>query len=143
MNRTAVADADRGPGRPGHPGRGLAGGLIALALTLRRPEVRLVVVEEATVGGNHIWSHFASDVDQSAGWLVEPLIAHRWPAYDVAFPAHARTLAAPYRSITSERFAEVLGRSHPGALLRLGPGHRAPAPAGSSWPTDGSSRPAR
>ena len=66
------------------------------------------MVEEATVGGNHIWSHFASDVDQSAGWLVEPLIAHRWPAYDVAFPAHARTLAAPYRSITSERFAAVL-----------------------------------
>lgn len=94
-------------------GGGLAGGLIALALTLRRPEVRLVVVEEATVGGNHIWSHFASDVDQSAGWLVEPLIAHRWPAYDVAFPAHARTLEAPYRSITSERFAAVLAARIP------------------------------
>jgi len=83
-----VADAD-----PAAPvdlailGGGLAGGLIALALTLRRPEVRLVVVEEATVGGNHIWSHFASDVDQSAGWLVEPLIAHRWPAYDVRLAA--------------------------------------------------------
>jgi lycopene beta-cyclase len=94
-------------------GGGLAGGLIALALTLRRPELRLVVIEEATVGGNHIWSHFASDVDQSAGWLVEPLIAHRWPAYDVAFPAHARTLEAPYRSITSERFAAVLGARIP------------------------------
>ncbi len=109
-------------------GGGLAGGLIALGLTLRRPETRLVVVEEATVGGNHIWSHFASDVDQSAGWLIDPLIAHRWPAYDVAFPAHARTLAAPYRSITSERFAEVLGRCVPadrfvsGRVTRAVPG---------------------
>jgi lycopene beta-cyclase len=89
-------------------GGGLAGGLVALALTLRRPELRLAVVEEGTIGGNHVWSSFARDVDPADEWLVAPLISYRWPSYDVAFPAHRRTLAAPYRSITSERFAAAL-----------------------------------
>jgi lycopene beta-cyclase len=89
-------------------GGGLAGGLIALALTLRRPELRLAVVEEGSIGGNHVWSSFARDVDPAHEWLVAPLISYRWPSYDVAFPAHRRTLAAPYRSITSERFAAAL-----------------------------------
>jgi lycopene beta-cyclase len=92
-------------------GGGLAGGLIALALAQRCPEVRLAVVEQAGLGGNHVWSHFSRDLDPSAEWLVEPLISYRWPAYDVAFPAHQRTLDIPYRSITSERFAAVL-RDH-------------------------------
>jgi lycopene beta-cyclase len=94
-------------------GGGLAGGLIALALTRRRPEVRLAVVEQAGLGGNHVWSHFARDLDPSAEWLVEPLISYRWPAYDVAFPAHRRTLDTAYRSITSERFAAVLEQQVP------------------------------
>ena len=89
-------------------GGGLAGGLVALALTQRRPEVRLAVIEQTGLGGNHVWSHFARDVEPSAEWLVEPLISYQWPAYDVAFPAHRRTLEVPYRSITSERFAAVL-----------------------------------
>ena len=89
-------------------GGGLAGGLIALALTRRRPEVRLALVEQARLGGNHVWSRFGRDVEPTAEWLVEPLVSYRWPAYDVAFPAHRRTLDTPYRSITSERFAEVL-----------------------------------
>jgi lycopene beta-cyclase len=89
-------------------GGGLAGGLIALALTKHRPEIRLAVIEQAGLGGNHVWSHFALDVAPSAEWLVEPLISYRWPAYDVAFPAHRRTLDTPYRSITSERFSAVL-----------------------------------
>ena len=92
-------------------GGGLAGGLVALALSQRRPELRLSVVEESQLGGNHIWSHFESDVASSASWLVEPLIARRWPAYDVVFPGHRRTLAVPYRSVTSERFAAEL-REH-------------------------------
>jgi lycopene beta-cyclase len=99
-------------------GGGLAGGLIALALAQRRPEVRLAVVERAGLGGNHVWSHFARDLDPSAEWLVEPLISYRWPAYDVSFPAHSRTLDTPYRSITSERFAAVLrDRVPPGVFV--------------------------
>jgi lycopene beta-cyclase len=94
-------------------GGGLAGGLICLALTRLRPEVRLAVIEHAGLGGNHVWSHFAGDLDPSTEWLVEPLISYRWPAYDVAFPAHHRTLDTEYRSITSEQFAEVLRQQVP------------------------------
>jgi lycopene beta-cyclase len=89
-------------------GGGLAGGLTALAISRRRPELRLAVIEQSGLGGNHVWSHFAGDVHPSAEWLVEPLISYRWPNYDVAFPAHRRTLDTEYRSITSERFAAVL-----------------------------------
>ena len=101
-------------------GGGLAGGLVALALTLRRPELGLAVVEEGTIGGNHVWSSFAQDVDRCDEWLVAPLISYRWPSYDVAFPAHRRTLAAPYRSITSERFAAVLTERLPAAAVVRG-----------------------
>lgn len=89
-------------------GGGLAGGLIALALAQRRPELRVVVVEQSTLGGNHIWSHFSSDVDSDDAWLVDPLITYAWTSYDVAFPTFARELHAAYRSITSERLAAVL-----------------------------------
>jgi lycopene beta-cyclase len=100
-------------------GGGLAGGLVAYALARRRPEVRVVVVEPGPLGGNHVWSHFAADVDPADRWLVEPLVAHAWPDYDVCFPAHHRTLRMPYQSITSERFAEVVGAALPeGAVLR-------------------------
>lgn len=89
-------------------GGGLAGGLIALALAERRPELRVVVVEQDTLGGNHLWSHFSSDVDTDDAWLVDPLVTYAWSSYDVAFPTFARELHATYRSITSERLAEVL-----------------------------------
>ena len=101
-------------------GGGLAGGLVALALTLRRPELRLAVVEEGAIGGNHIWSSFARDVDAGDEWLVAPLVSHRWPDYDVAFPAHRRTIAAPYRSITSEQFAAVLAERVPASAFVSG-----------------------
>jgi len=101
-------------------GGGLAGGLVALALTLRRPDLRLAVVEEDTVGGNHVWSSFARDVDPAHEWLVAPLISYRWPSYDVAFPAHRRTLPTPYRSITSERFAAALAERLPATALVRG-----------------------
>jgi lycopene beta-cyclase len=99
-------------------GGGLAGGLIALALRARRPDLDLRVIEAEAVGGNHVWSFFASDVAPADHWLVEPLIGHRWDAYDVAFPAHRRTIAQGYHSIESERFADVVRASlAPGALI--------------------------
>src|SRR5687768_15682553 len=51
-------------------GGGLAGGLIALALRARRPELRTVVIEEARhAGGNHVWSCFETDVAPQDRWL--------------------------------------------------------------------------
>ena len=59
-------------------GGGLAGGLIALALAEARPELSLMLVERGeTLGGNHVWSFFGSDVDEAGSALVDPLIAHR------------------------------------------------------------------
>ncbi len=42
---------------------------------------------------------------------IEPLIVARWSGYDVAFPAHARTLASPYACVSSDRFAAEVTRS--------------------------------
>ncbi|MFZ4606376.1 MAG: lycopene beta-cyclase CrtY [Caulobacter sp.] len=90
-------------------GGGLANGLIALRLKTLRPDLRVVVIErDATFGGRHTWSHFATDVSPAIGAWLAPLIAHRWDRYEVRFPAHCRTLATPYLAISSERFHEVV-----------------------------------
>ena len=90
-------------------GGGLAGGLIALALAQRRPELKLALIEQGDCfGGNHVWSFFASDVAAKDAWLVEPLVAARWHGYDVHFPGHSRLLTTPYRSIISERLDSAL-----------------------------------
>ena len=95
-------------------GGGLAGGLIALALAVRRPDVDVTIVEAgATLGGNHLWSFFGSDIVEAERALIDPLIVHRWPAYDVRFPAHQRTIDQPYHSITSERLDAVLRATLP------------------------------
>jgi lycopene beta-cyclase len=85
----------------------------------RHPTLRLALVEQDRLGGNHIWSHFSSDVDTRDGWLVEPLVSYRWDSYDVAFPGFARELHASYRSITSDRLADVVRtRLPPESLVR-------------------------
>lgn len=111
-------------------GGGLAGGLIALALAARRPDLRVALVErEARLGGNHVWSFFATDLGADGAALVEPLIAARWDAgYDVRFPAFARSLATPYRSLTSAQLDGVLRQRLPadavirGEVVAAGPG---------------------
>jgi lycopene beta-cyclase len=90
-------------------GGGLSGGLIALALAQRRPDLSVVLIDaDPHLGGNHIWSFFDSDVSPEHRWLVAPLICHSWDGYDIAFPAHRRTLDARYNSIQSERLDHVV-----------------------------------
>ena len=90
-------------------GGGLAGGLIALALRKQRPDLNLRIIEGGErLGGDHLWSFFASDIAAADRWLVAPLISYGWASYDAAFPDHARTLKAPYYSIESERFDRVV-----------------------------------
>ena len=92
-------------------GGGLAGALVALAFAKHRPEVRVELVDGSeSFGGNHIWSFFASDLDTAGHDLVAPLVAHRWDAYDIAFPLRSRTLNTAYASITSEKLDEELRR---------------------------------
>jgi lycopene beta-cyclase len=87
-------------------GGGLANGLVALALRARHPAARIVMIDRGPrPGGNHTWCFHAGDVGAEARWL-DPIIAHRWSGYDVAFPTLKRRLDAPYACVTSETLAE-------------------------------------
>ncbi|HEV2597444.1 lycopene beta-cyclase CrtY [Sphingopyxis sp.] len=94
-------------------GGGLAGGLAALALASKRPDLDVRLIEPGPVGGNHIWSFFDSDIAKKDRWLVAPLVRHHWPRYDARFPAYARTLRMGYKSITGEALAEAVAAALP------------------------------
>ena len=100
-------------------GGGLAGSLVALAMAVRRPELRVRLIErDARLGGDHVWSFFESDIDPADAPLLEPLIARRWPGYSVAFPGYSRDLSTPYASVTSARLdAGVRAVLPPDAVL--------------------------
>lgn len=100
-------------------GGGLAGGLIALALTKLRPELHITLVEaENQFGGNHIWSFFESDIEPEHRWLLDPLISRQWDGYDVHFPKYSRRLNNGYFSIESVKLdAELRKRLPPESLL--------------------------
>lgn len=100
-------------------GAGLAGGLLTLALKRRRPDLDLRLVEESDgVGGNHLWSFFASDVPDADRWIVDPLVCHSWKSYDIAFPTLRRTLDNAYYSIESDRLDALVRAALPeGALM--------------------------
>jgi lycopene beta-cyclase len=105
-------------------GGGLQGALVALAVLERAPSARLAVVEAgARLGGNHTWSFHAGDLSPAMERVVAPLVAHRWPAWEVAFPQLSRRFDRPYATITSERLHEVVSArlaAAPGARLWLG-----------------------
>lgn len=103
-------------------GGGLSGALIALALSARRPEVSVALVEGGpAIGGHHVWSFFASDIAPADRALVDPLVAARWDAgYDVAFPEYRRTLPTSYRSITSEQLAQAVDAALPDGAVMTG-----------------------
>ena len=103
-------------------GGGLAGGLLALAFAQLRPDLSLLLIEQGrTLGGNHLWSFFASDIAPADQWLVEPLIVARWDkGYSVRFPRNSRKLSTPYRTITSERLDEVVRAALPEGSVRTG-----------------------
>ncbi|WP_137679916.1 lycopene beta-cyclase CrtY [Aurantiacibacter suaedae] len=101
-------------------GGGLAGGLIALAVTQARPDLALRLIEAgAQPGGNHRWSWFASDLPAGGEALLAPFKKTVWnDGYDVRFPDHRRHLASRYCSLASEDFAATLARELPaGAIL--------------------------
>jgi lycopene beta-cyclase len=92
-------------------GGGLASSLIALRLKHARPGLKVIMLErDATIGGEHTWSHFATDVSPAIGEWLGPLIAHQWAGYEVRFPKHRRSLTTTYRSITSARLHAVMSQ---------------------------------
>lgn len=101
-------------------GGGLAGGLIALALARKRPGCSIKLIEGGRrLGGNHLWSFFATDIAPADRWLIAPLISYGWTRYEVAFPAHRRTIRAPYYSVESDRFDRVVREALPEDALML------------------------
>lgn len=102
-------------------GAGLAGSLVALALKGRHPDLDVRLVDAGdSIGGNHLWSFFGSDVARADRWIVERAVAHAWASYDVAFPTHGRTIAQPYYSIESSRLDRVVRATLPEQALLLG-----------------------
>jgi len=100
-------------------GGGLANGLIAWRLRQRRPELRILLLEQgAHLGGNHTWSFHDSDLDTAQLDWIAPLVSRRWPRYEVVFPQLRRTLDGGYASIASQDFARVIEAAL-GASLRL------------------------
>ncbi|SFC56210.1 lycopene beta-cyclase CrtY [Massilia yuzhufengensis] len=101
-------------------GGGLANGLLAWRLRSVRPELRILLLEGGErIGGNHTWSFHDSDLTQEQQAWIAPLVSHRWPCYQVAFPELARTLEGGYASIASSDFARVIEAAL-GPCLRTG-----------------------
>ena len=111
-------------------GGGLANGLIALRLRTARPELRLLIVEAGTrLGADHTWSFHATDLEPEQRRWIEPLAAHSWPSYTVAFPELRRSLTLAYLTITADRFHAVVSGALAGGIrfgaraIELGPNH--------------------
>lgn len=101
-------------------GGGLANGLIAWRLHTLRPGLRILLLEASErIGGNHTWSFHDGDLTPEQHAWIAPVVARRWPRYDVVFPDYARTLDSGYASVTSDAFARVIGAAL-GPSLRTG-----------------------
>ena len=100
-------------------GGGLAGGLIALALRRRHPEMHVLLVErDRALGGNHRWSWFGSDLDADGRALLAGFRKVEWPDYEVRFPSYRRRLRSGYNSLASADFDSGLRRElGDGAIL--------------------------
>ena len=86
-------------------GGGLASCLTAYRLRQRHPKMRMLILEGAgSLGGNHTWSFFPTDLTPEQMAWIEPLVLHRWSSYEVRFPAFTRTLDTGYCSTHSGHF---------------------------------------
>ena len=102
-------------------GGGLAGGLAALALARRRPELDLLLVEQGSAfGGNHTWSFFDTDIDTTSRWVLDPIERIHWPDHAIRFPRRSRTIPIGYNSIRSAGFDAAIKAALKPEQYRLG-----------------------
>ncbi len=101
-------------------GGGLASGLTAQSILRQDPTKRVLVIEAGdTLGGNHTWSFFRTDLTETQFVSIAPLIVHEWDGYEVRFPARNRALATHYCSTDSTRFHAVMSEVLRGSI-RIG-----------------------
>ncbi len=102
-------------------GGGLAGGLIALALRRRHPEMQVLLIERGkALGGNHRWSWFDSDLDAEGQALLAGFRKVEWADYEVRFPTYRRRLRSGYNSLASTDFDSGLRRELGGEAIMTG-----------------------
>lgn len=103
-------------------GGGVAGSLAAVAIARMRPDVQLLLVEEAESfgGADRFWTFFEDEVDEEGWALVEPFVSHRWPGYYVAFPGQSRKLKAPLAAIRSSDIDRLVRETLRPDQYRLG-----------------------
>jgi len=102
-------------------GGGLSGGLAAIAIAKRRPDVDLLLIEQGeSIGGNHIWSFFDTDIAPEDRWVIETVEAHHWPDHEVRFPARSRMIPIGYNSIRSADLDAAVQRTLRPEQIRLG-----------------------
>lgn len=98
-------------------GGGLASGLTARRILDQNPAKRVLVVEAGErLGGNHTWSFFRTDLNDTQFASVASLIEHEWDGYQVRFPRRVRDLATHYCSTHSERFHTVMSDALSGSI---------------------------
>jgi lycopene beta-cyclase len=101
-------------------GGGLAGGLAALALAQRRPDLNVQLVESGSIGGNHVWSWFDSDIAEPHHYVLAPLSRHHWTGYDVRFPDYHRTLETGYNSTSGMALSAAVRATIPESRIVAG-----------------------
>jgi lycopene beta-cyclase len=86
-------------------GGGLASCLTAYRLRQRHPHLNFLILESSgSLGGNHTWSFFPTDLTSEQLDWIDPLILYRWSSYEVRFPALNRLLDTGYCSTQSDFF---------------------------------------
>jgi len=90
-------------------GGGLANTLIALALSDRRPEVRVLIVEAGErIGGDHTWCLHGTDIAPEHRGFLAPLLRRTWPDQMVIFPRITRTLSTSYNAMSSQSLRDAV-----------------------------------
>jgi lycopene beta-cyclase len=99
-------------------GGGLANSLIAYRILSQDSDFPLLVVErESALGGNHTWSFHDTDLSPDQRRWMQALVGHSWSRHELRFPRRRRVIESVYRSVSSARLDDVVGRALAGRVL--------------------------
>ena len=102
-------------------GGGLAACLAALAMARHRPEVPLLIVEEAETFGGEGVHHFPLDeLGDGGAALVDPVGLERWPGFYVVFPGFSRKLKAEWAGFAAADLHRLMIGTLAAKQYRLG-----------------------